>query len=133
LVHQLSTTRPPNPGVIVRRATSWASGQRPAAGRAGRGRRCWAWFRSARVRAAAEQRSGASRPLAGAWRTGFRQPRRFPQFGNFRLWYGNGLGEYDGANFDIRARLTTRLTLQGFYTLSKITGKCWLALTSYDW
>jgi hypothetical protein len=54
--------------------------------------------------------------------TGIGQPRRFPQFGNFRLWYGNGLGEYNGANFNIRARLTTRLTLQGFYTVSKITG-----------
>jgi hypothetical protein len=54
--------------------------------------------------------------------TGVGQPRRFPQFGNFRLWYGNGLGQYNGANFNIRARLTTRFTLQGFYTLSKITG-----------
>jgi len=54
--------------------------------------------------------------------TGFGQPRRFPDFGNFRLWYGKGFADYKGANFNVRARLTTRATLQGFYTLSKITG-----------
>ena len=54
--------------------------------------------------------------------TGVGQPRRFPDFGNFRLWYGKGFADYKGANFNIRAKLTTRLTLQGFYTLSKITG-----------
>jgi hypothetical protein len=54
--------------------------------------------------------------------TGVGQPRRFPQFGNFRLWYGKGLADYNGANFNARARLTTKLTLQGFYTLSKTTG-----------
>ena len=54
--------------------------------------------------------------------TGVGQARRFPDFGNFRLWYGKGLADYKGANFNVRARLTTRATLQGFYTLSKITG-----------
>ena len=54
--------------------------------------------------------------------TGIDQPRRFPQFGNFRLWYGEGFGTYNGANFNVRARLSDRLTLQGFYTLSEITG-----------
>jgi hypothetical protein len=54
--------------------------------------------------------------------TGPGQPRRFPEFGNFRLWYGNGFADYKGANFNIRARLSNRLTLQGFYTLSDTTG-----------
>ena len=54
--------------------------------------------------------------------TGVGQPRRFSQFGNFRLWYGKGFADYKGANFNIRARLTNRLTLQGFYTISEITG-----------
>jgi hypothetical protein len=54
--------------------------------------------------------------------TGFDQPRRFPDFGNFRLWYGNGFDDYKGANFNVRARVTNRFTLQGFYTLSSATG-----------
>src|SRR3954469_5937195 len=54
--------------------------------------------------------------------TGFNQPRRFPDFGNFRLWYGNGFADYKGANFNLRARLSNRLTLQGFYTLSDTKG-----------
>ncbi|HEY7171775.1 MAG TPA: TonB-dependent receptor [Vicinamibacterales bacterium] len=54
--------------------------------------------------------------------TGFDQPRRFPDFGNFRLWYGEGFADYKGANFNVRARLTNRFTLQGFYTLSDTTG-----------
>jgi hypothetical protein len=54
--------------------------------------------------------------------TGPGRPRRFPDFGNFRIWYGDGLADYKGANFTVRAKVTTRFTLQGFYTLSEITG-----------
>jgi len=47
---------------------------------------------------------------------------RFPQFGNFRLWYGNGRADYDGGNLGVRARVSDKLTLQGFYTLSRTRG-----------
>ncbi|MEA2695687.1 MAG: hypothetical protein QOJ16_5074 [Acidobacteriota bacterium] len=46
---------------------------------------------------------------------------RFPQFGNFRVWYGNGQAKYDGFNIGVHARLTN-FELQGFYTLSRATG-----------
>ncbi len=48
--------------------------------------------------------------------------RRFPQFGNFRLWYGNGKADYDGANFSFRIRANDKLEVLGFYTYSKATG-----------
>jgi hypothetical protein len=48
--------------------------------------------------------------------------RRFPDFGNFRLWYGNGKADYQGANISFRARATSKLELQGFYTYSEIEG-----------
>ena len=48
--------------------------------------------------------------------------RRFPQYGNFRLWYGNGKADYDGANFSFRARATEKLEVLGFYTYSKTKG-----------
>jgi hypothetical protein len=54
--------------------------------------------------------------------TGAGQPRRFPEFGNFRMWYGKGEADYDGANLGVRARVSDTLTLQGFYTLSQIEG-----------
>jgi hypothetical protein len=47
---------------------------------------------------------------------------RFPQFGNFRLWYGNGKADYDGANLSFRARVSDKLEMLGFYTYSKATG-----------
>jgi hypothetical protein len=47
---------------------------------------------------------------------------RFPQFGNFRLWVGNGKADYDGGNFSFRARATDKLEILGFYTYSKVTG-----------
>ena len=47
--------------------------------------------------------------------------RRFPQFGNFRLWAGNGKASYDGANLGVHVRLS-KLELQGFYTYSKTDG-----------
>jgi hypothetical protein len=48
--------------------------------------------------------------------------RRFPDFGNFRLWYGNGQANYTGGNFSARARLSDRFELQGFYTYSETRG-----------
>jgi len=48
--------------------------------------------------------------------------RRFPQYGNFRLWYGNGKADYDGANISFRARATDKLEILGFYTYSKAKG-----------
>ncbi|MEO6194983.1 MAG: TonB-dependent receptor [Thermoanaerobaculia bacterium] len=48
--------------------------------------------------------------------------RRFPQYGNFRLWVGNGKADYDGANLSFRARATDKLEILGFYTYSKATG-----------
>ncbi len=54
--------------------------------------------------------------------TGPGQARRFPQFGNFRIWYGKGVADYDGGNLGVRARVTDKLTLQGFYTLSRTRG-----------
>ena len=50
------------------------------------------------------------------------EPRRFPQFGNFRIWSGDGQADYDGVNLGLRARVSQRLELQGFYTYSEATG-----------
>ena len=47
---------------------------------------------------------------------------RFPQFGSFRLWMGDGFAKYNGINFSGHARLGDRFELQGFYTLSHATG-----------
>jgi hypothetical protein len=47
--------------------------------------------------------------------------RRFPQYGAFRLWMGNGKASYDGANLGIRARFS-KVELQGFYTYSEAEG-----------
>jgi hypothetical protein len=49
--------------------------------------------------------------------------RRFPDLPNFRLWYGKGSANYDGANLGFRIRVPqTNLSLQGFYTYSKAKG-----------
>jgi Carboxypeptidase regulatory-like domain/TonB dependent receptor-like, beta-barrel len=48
--------------------------------------------------------------------------RRFPDFGNFRLWYGGGKADYDGANVSFRARATQKLEILGFYTYSEADG-----------
>ena len=48
--------------------------------------------------------------------------KRFPQFGDFRIWYGNGEAKYQGFNLGTHARLGDRLLMQGFYTYSKTTG-----------
>jgi hypothetical protein len=46
---------------------------------------------------------------------------RFPQIGNFRMWYGGGRGSYDGANVGIHVR-KERWEMQGFYTYSETDG-----------
>ena len=48
--------------------------------------------------------------------------RLFPQFGNFRVWYGDGEADYDGVNLGVRSRVSQKLELQGFYTWSEATG-----------
>jgi len=48
--------------------------------------------------------------------------RRFPEFGNFRIWYGQGKANYDGVNLGFHARATDKLLLQGFYTYSVARG-----------
>ncbi|HUP46210.1 MAG TPA: TonB-dependent receptor [Thermoanaerobaculia bacterium] len=48
--------------------------------------------------------------------------RRFSQFGNFRIWMGDGEADYEGVNLGLRARVTNTLELQGFYTWSEATG-----------
>jgi len=48
--------------------------------------------------------------------------RRFPQFNNFRLWYGGGFADYKGGNLSFRARASQKLEILGFYTYSKATG-----------
>ncbi len=50
------------------------------------------------------------------------ETRRFPQFGNFRMWYGNGQADYSGVNLSARARLSDSFELQGFYTYSETSG-----------
>lgn len=47
--------------------------------------------------------------------------RRFSQFGNFRMWYGDGKASYDGINLSARIR-RDKFELQGFYTLSQAEG-----------
>jgi len=47
--------------------------------------------------------------------------RRFPQLGNFNLWYGKGQATYDGLNVGLHVR-SSGFELQGFYTLSRVTG-----------
>ena len=64
-------------------------------------------------------------PFVDANRNGVVDPtetRRFPQFGNFRMWSGDGEADYTGANLSGRARLSDRFELQGFYTWSKTEG-----------
>jgi hypothetical protein len=48
--------------------------------------------------------------------------RRFPAFGSFRIWYGNGFAKYNGVNLGGHARLGSAFELQGFYTWSHATG-----------
>lgn len=48
--------------------------------------------------------------------------RRFSQFGNFRIWSGEGQADYEGINLGLRARASNNLQLQGFYTYSEAEG-----------
>jgi hypothetical protein len=49
--------------------------------------------------------------------------RRFgAPLGNFRMWYGEGEADYDGVNIGVRGRVTDKIELQGFYTLSRADG-----------
>jgi hypothetical protein len=48
--------------------------------------------------------------------------RRFPAFGSFRIWDGEGKAKYDGLNISGHARLGDKFEMQGFYTLSHATG-----------
>jgi len=64
--------------------------------------------------------------------------KRFPQFGDFRIWYGKGEAKYQGFNLGTHARLGDKFTLQGFYTYSKTTGNVLVGadefrITAADW
>ncbi len=48
--------------------------------------------------------------------------KRFPDFGNFRMWESGGRANYNGANIGFHTRLAQTFELQGFYTYSKATG-----------
>jgi outer membrane receptor protein involved in Fe transport len=57
----------------------------------------------------------------GAFEPGQGEQTRFPQFGNFRLWYGGGRASYDGVNLGFRVR-RDKFEVQGFYTYSEAEG-----------
>ncbi len=48
--------------------------------------------------------------------------RRFPQFGNFRIWQGDGFASYDGLNISLKGRASSKFEFQVNYTLSKAEG-----------
>jgi Carboxypeptidase regulatory-like domain/TonB dependent receptor-like, beta-barrel len=48
--------------------------------------------------------------------------RRFPDLGNFRLWYGKGSADYNAINLQFNARVSQKLILQGFYTYANARG-----------
>src|SRR5262249_42401392 len=48
--------------------------------------------------------------------------RRFPDLGNFRLWYGKGHVDYNAINLQFNARVSQKLLLQGFYTYGNARG-----------
>ena len=63
-------------------------------------------------------------PFVDANNNNVRDPnetRRFPAFGNFRLWYGNGEASYDAINLQVRTR-GAKFQAQGFYTYSEADG-----------
>jgi TonB dependent receptor/Carboxypeptidase regulatory-like domain len=47
--------------------------------------------------------------------------RRFPQFSNFRIWYGEGEATYEAINLQVRTR-GAKFQAQGFYTYSEAEG-----------
>lgn len=48
--------------------------------------------------------------------------RRFEGLGDFRIWMGDGEADYEALNLGLRARLTNKLDVQGFYTWSRTEG-----------
>lgn len=49
--------------------------------------------------------------------------RLFPELNpRTRLWYGNGEASYDGVNIGFKAKMTSKLEMQGFYTYSESEG-----------
>jgi outer membrane receptor protein involved in Fe transport len=50
------------------------------------------------------------------------ETRRFSDFGNFRIWYGNGQATYEGVHLSARARVSSAFELMGFYTYSEAEG-----------
>src|SRR5215831_9567944 len=48
--------------------------------------------------------------------------RRFPDLGNFRLWYGRGHADYNAINLQFNARVSQKLQFQGFYTYANARG-----------
>jgi hypothetical protein len=56
---------------------------------------------------------------------------RFPDLGNFRLWNGGGYADYNGGNLGFNARVSDKFRLQGFYTLSRITGNTLLGADEF--
>ena len=61
-------------------------------------------------------------PLIDTNGDGVGDQRRFPQFGNFRVWSGDGEADYDALNVGVRGRLSDSFEFQGFYTLSRAEG-----------
>lgn len=57
--------------------------------------------------------------------------RRFSDFGNFRIWTGGGQADYKGINLSFNARLSDKLRMQGFYTLSKADGNVLLGADEF--
>ena len=48
--------------------------------------------------------------------------RRFPEFANFRIWYGKGFADYNAINLSFNARASEKLLFQGFYTYGNARG-----------
>jgi len=61
-------------------------------------------------------------PRTGQNPDGSYQSRRFSDFGNFRIWYGKGSADYYGVNIGAKARVNSKFTMQGFYTISSAKG-----------
>ncbi len=62
------------------------------------------------------------RPYLNADGTPRRRFTDFGQGGNFRIWEGGGKAKYQGLNVGFHARMSQKLDMQGFYTLSKAEG-----------
>jgi hypothetical protein len=57
--------------------------------------------------------------------------RRFSDFSNFRIWTGGGQADYKGVSLSFNARLSEKLRMQGFYTLSKAEGNVLLGADEF--